>query len=287
MSLNDEHMLPAHVRNMRQMNDLLNAEDIVLAQIEEIIERMYLEASLLEEELVNDEWLERKLYEMTGAETDVEKAAKQLLLEIVMNVSDQDNVDIQNIRDFLDKWLPAHLAYKLIFLINYTQRIKEEFRFHTMAITVPTLFWNVRTLDGTWLLDGSYNLDAIRKPDDCGIGYDIGDTELQEAFSMKVNLRTSISVNEWFRLSGSSIGFTSIFWRGRVLDGTWLLDGRYDLSASLKSDSWGVSISGGDTQIEESIQCGMVTMKDLWTLNGRVNLDGTRILDAIRREEDL
>ena len=47
MSLNNSQMLPARVRNMRQMNDVLNAEDIILAEIERIIDEMYQRASLL------------------------------------------------------------------------------------------------------------------------------------------------------------------------------------------------------------------------------------------------
>lgn len=35
MSLNNSQMLPARVRNMRQMNDVLNAEDIILAELKE------------------------------------------------------------------------------------------------------------------------------------------------------------------------------------------------------------------------------------------------------------
>ena len=57
MSLNNSQMLPARVRNMRQMNDVLNAEDIILAEIERIIDEMYQRASLLHEELINEEWL--------------------------------------------------------------------------------------------------------------------------------------------------------------------------------------------------------------------------------------
>ena len=63
MSLNNSQMLPARVRNMRQMNDVLNAEDIILAEIERIIDEMYQRASLLHEELINEEWLENKLSE--------------------------------------------------------------------------------------------------------------------------------------------------------------------------------------------------------------------------------
>ena len=64
MSLNNSQMLPARVRNMRQMNDVLNAEDIILAEIERIIDEMYQRASLLHEELINEEWLENKLSEV-------------------------------------------------------------------------------------------------------------------------------------------------------------------------------------------------------------------------------
>lgn len=38
MSLNNEQMLPAKCRSMRQMNELLDSEDIILAEIERIID---------------------------------------------------------------------------------------------------------------------------------------------------------------------------------------------------------------------------------------------------------
>lgn len=59
MSLNNEHMLPAKCRSMRQMNELLDSEDIILAEIERIIDEMYERASMLHEELVNEAWLEK------------------------------------------------------------------------------------------------------------------------------------------------------------------------------------------------------------------------------------
>ena len=49
MSLNSEQMLPARVRKMRQMEDLLNVEDIILIEIERIIDEMYGAAALLHE----------------------------------------------------------------------------------------------------------------------------------------------------------------------------------------------------------------------------------------------
>ena len=75
MSLNSEQMLPARVRKMRQMEDLLNVEDIILAEIERIIDEMYGAAALLHEELVNEAWLKEKLDARTGADTTVEADA--------------------------------------------------------------------------------------------------------------------------------------------------------------------------------------------------------------------
>ena len=117
MSLNSEQMLPARVRKMRQMEDLLNVEDIILAEIERIIDEMYGAAALLHEELVNEAWLKEKLDARTGADTTVEADADKLLATITLDVSKIVGVDMKDIRVFLDKWLPAHLRYRVILLI--------------------------------------------------------------------------------------------------------------------------------------------------------------------------
>ena len=93
MSLNSEQMLPARVRKMRQMEDLLNVEDIILAEIERIIDEMYGAAALLHEELVNEAWLKEKLDARTGADTTVEADADKLLATITLDVSKIVGVD--------------------------------------------------------------------------------------------------------------------------------------------------------------------------------------------------
>lgn len=100
MSLNSESMLPKRVRTMRQMEELLNAEDLVLAELERIIDGMYREASLIQEELVNEEWLERHLLELTGSQTEVTGDAQNLMVNVQFDVSDQDALDLKSIRDF-------------------------------------------------------------------------------------------------------------------------------------------------------------------------------------------
>ena len=115
MLLNNSQMLPARVRNMRQMNDILNAEDIVLVEIERIIDEMYQRASLLHEELVNEQWLEEKLAELVNGIVYVRKRAGTLLVEISLNVRNVTADKENEVIAFVEKWLPAHLGYEIMY----------------------------------------------------------------------------------------------------------------------------------------------------------------------------
>ncbi len=114
MSLNNNQMLPARVRNMRQMKDVLDVEDIILAEIERIMDEMYQRASLLHEELVNEVWLESRLSGKTGADVSVAADAERLFVTITLDTNKVGLLDIKSIREFIEKWLPAHLAYQLV-----------------------------------------------------------------------------------------------------------------------------------------------------------------------------
>lgn len=287
MSLNNSQMLPARVRDMRQMKDVLNAEDIILAEIEQIIDEMYQRASLLHEELINEEWLENKLSERTGAGVEVIGYAEKLLTEIILNVSELQHIDMPDVRKFLDKWVPAHLMYKIILLMDYSLGIGEKFTATEMTIEFDALYWNVRRLNGTWLLDGSYNLGVGRKPDEWGISYDVGDTKIFENIGLGMDISMTTRLKEVLSDAGTMIGFDVPYWNVRRLNGTWLLDGNYDLSVLRKPDTYGLVVKLGNTGIEEMTSGDVVIKRDLWLLNGSYQLDGTRILDAIRREEEL
>ena len=155
MSLNSEQMLPARVRKMRQMEDLLNVEDIILAEIERIIDEMYGAAALLHEELVNEAWLKEKLDARTGADTTVEADADKLLATITLDVSKIVGVDMKDIRAFLDKWLPAHLRYRVILLIESGYISPEKYTVTGMALGYEAQFWPVRTFEWS-LVSGRY-----------------------------------------------------------------------------------------------------------------------------------
>lgn len=286
MSLNSEQMLPARVRKMRQMEDLLNVEDIILAEIEGIIDEMYGAAALLHEELVNEAWLKEKLDARTGADTTVEADADKLLATITLDVSKIVGVDMKDIRAFLDKWLPAHLRYRVILLIESGYISPEKYTVTGMALGYEAQFWPVRTLNGAWLLDGTYNLDAVRKADEYGLTYEIGEIELHEDFTEAVRFMTAIYQEE-NTVGTVSMGFESQFWQVPTLNGAWKLDGSVLLEILRHPHEYGQHFDFGKIENKEENDYRVRLDKDLWFLDGSQNLNGKRILDAERREEEL
>lgn len=268
MSLNNEQMLPERVRKMRQMEDLLNAEDLVLAQIERIIEEMYAQAALLHEELVNEEWLEAKLLELTGSVTEVTGDAENLLVDVLMDVSEMDDLELEDVRAFLDKWLPAHLQYRLRYLMSYAGERVESFLLYRMAICLDSLFWPVRTLDGTWLLDGEFLLDAVRKSDDCGMGYGIGETGHEETavFRLAAFLKTYLNENCLPVLAGVHIRYDDALPAGSVYQ---------------------AACDAGETTFTEDWDGGVRITRDYWFLDGTYLLNGKKLLDSMQIEEGL
>lgn len=286
MSLNSEQMLPARVRKMRQMEDLLNVEDIILAEIERIIDEMYGAAALLHEELVNEAWLKEKLDARTGADTTVEADADKLLATITLDVSKIVGVDMKDIRVFLYKWLPAHLRYRVILLIESGYISPEKYTVTGMALGYEAQFWPVRTLNGAWLLDGTYNLDAVRKADEYGLTYEIGEIELHEDFTEAARFMTAICQDE-NTVGMVSMGFESQFWQVPTLNGAWKLDGSVLLEILRHPHEYGQHFDFGKIENKEENDYRVRLDKDLWFLDGSQNLNGKRILDAERREEEL
>lgn len=286
MSLNSEQMLPARVRKMRQMEDLLNVEDIILIEIERIIDEMYGAAALLHEELVNEAWLKEKLDARTGADTTVEADGDKLLATITLDVSKIVGVDMKDIRAFLDKWLPAHLRYRVILLIESGYISPEKYTVTGMALGYEAQFWPVRTLNGAWLLDGTYNLDAVRKADEYGLTYEIGEIELHEDFTEAARFMTAICQEE-NTVGMVSMGFESQFWQVPTLNGAWKLDGSVLLEILRHPHEYGQHFDFGKIENKEENDYHVRLDKDLWFLDGSQNLNGKRILDAERREEEL
>ncbi len=164
MSLNDSHMLPERVRSMRQMNDILTVEDALLAEVWKILDVMYQREAMLHEELVNEAWLENKLSARTGADVKATGYADKLQAEIILTVNENIVLDMQDIRDFLNKWLPAHLKYKINdrMIVGIENSTLNGIKLINVCIYLKIPFLPYRSYDGTLRYDGSAHYDAKR-----------------------------------------------------------------------------------------------------------------------------
>lgn len=94
---------------------------------------------------------------------------------------------------------------------------------------------------------------------------------------------------EHISLKNVKNAFVILFWGYRALDGTWLLDGSYNLDAKRRYNAklsmehqWEI-----DCKNLESIENSTVVTKskDCWFLDGTCFLDGTKKLDSVYKEE--
>ena len=115
MSLNNNQMLPVRVRTMRQMKEVLDAEDIVLEEIEQILEDIRQRVSLLRVELINENWLEEHIIQITGGIVRVTTKEDALHVDVVISRGMLESINSEKVIQFLNKWLPAHLEYQVIY----------------------------------------------------------------------------------------------------------------------------------------------------------------------------
>lgn len=90
-----------------------------------------------------------------------------------------------------------------------------------MAIT----FWGCRVLDGTWLLDGSYRLDAVRQPFPMRIVFKGMQTWIQEYYRVFLKIHGILLWEGMIKNVRNVIHIKLPFWNIPLLDGMWQLDG--------------------------------------------------------------
>ncbi len=153
-------------------------------------------------------------------------------------------------------------------------------------------FFELRTLNGEWLLDGSVLLNQ-RVICNIGMGMAIGniDVPVEEHFLLEapsVSLRMDTDTDRVCVLSTDVHSYFRYFMY-RVLNGEWPLDGAVGLNQKVICMlDIGMQVSSVEVKSGEQIsECFSIMEKDLWYLNDTERLDGSRLLDAERREERL
>jgi len=109
MAVNGERMLPFRVRKMCQMEDLLQAEQVMLGTIEDIIEDMIYEASLLTAETVTPEYLKKLVTEVFKRESTIEEYPEELIVKIRLNINSGEPSSPLLLIEKTNIYIPAHL----------------------------------------------------------------------------------------------------------------------------------------------------------------------------------
>lgn len=153
-------------------------------------------------------------------------------------------------------------------------------------------FFELRTLNGEWLLDGSVLLNQ-RVICNMGMGLVIGNIEvpLEERLRLEAPVVSLTMETEKGQIFVRSMDVHTYFryFMYRVLNGEWLLDGAAGLNQKvICMIGIGMQVGSVEVKNEEQIsECFSIVEKDLWYLDDAERLDGSRLLDAERREERL
>lgn len=129
MPLLDENMLPKRVRTMKPMDDLLQAEEVMLELLELYIQQMLADASVNNNKPLTKEAVESIATSVSHNPAHVDEFPDELTIHIVISRNNGKMVDRETIINTLDRLLPAHLRYRVVFQlqcsvgISYTRRI--------------------------------------------------------------------------------------------------------------------------------------------------------------------
>ncbi|MCI8418840.1 MAG: DUF2313 domain-containing protein [Lachnospiraceae bacterium] len=183
----------------------------------------------------------------------------------------EGTLNVKRIKKTLDRIKQSHTMYILcewILLVLENQEL-EKVNLQGMDIQMRMPFFMFRTFNGGWLLDGSVNLCqvAICKMD---LEVIVGPVEV---------------LNENQIDFGYDLGFSLPFVPERIINDhvsfLQILDSRY--ADSLEN----ICVIFPVYEQESFEECFVTVKKNLWTLDGTEKLDGSKFLNAERREESL
>lgn len=108
MALNDKFMLPFRVRTMAQMQDLLQAEKLLLDRMQAAVKELEILGGINNNTVLTKERLEEIVELLSGCACRVDEYAEALTIHITLIAGSTDPLAIQ---DKLAPLIPAHLKY--------------------------------------------------------------------------------------------------------------------------------------------------------------------------------
>lgn len=227
----------------------------------------------------------------------------------------EGSLDLKNAKKILNSIKQSHTTYIIYDKISdvMDNRDLEHFLFARLNLRMHIPFWGCLIFDGTWNLAGRVQLYQQRRYDlRLGLKYYEGIFYELAALHTKLfdgtwNLDGSVQLDAEYHSFGLRIygkiknekkagslsaremyGFTIDFWNLLYLDGKWQLDGTVILDASRCRMKAKVKTYFAVSSQTEKIRDEPVEIRrNLWFLDGTLDMDGSRILNAMHRKEVL
>ena len=114
MSLLDNFMLPKKVREMAQMADLLQAEQLMLDRLYAVLQELLAQGGINNNTTLTKPELERICTLLTGCRCRVDEFADRLTIHICVYRNNGRPVSIRALIDGIKALIPAHLKYDIV-----------------------------------------------------------------------------------------------------------------------------------------------------------------------------
>ncbi len=208
----------------------------------------------------------------TGCKCDVYWKGSVLYVAVVSDLDESIlwNYDYNKLAAILRRRMPAHLGigfrshFKPIIIKNKTEVI-----LRNVKNSYKISFWDLRCLDGSWFLDGSYNLDAHRR------------------YGLALGMRNFYKLHNRETVESYHLDFKWIqYLQEHLMQGTIY---HFDIADSNKTQletrlGFDIKTDASELEMIENVKITSKS-KDCWFLNGEINLDGSRRLNSIYQEE--
>ncbi len=241
-------------------------------------------AKVLETKPVNIEVMRHGVARITGCDVDITDFAGPYSFALKIHMLENGNVIPYNsVREYIRKTKPSHLAAFLnwIFLVVINNMQIEQFFYPCVWLHWRIPFWDCYFLDGTRILDGSILLNAKRRYNlRIGLIF-LMDLYLNDKkwYDNKVSIEFLTSLKTDY-LDSKKEYIQNVCVAYLVSIKTSYMDKRHNQNISIKfSAAIEASENIGSTKV--------INRRNTYYLDGSVIMDGSRLLNAFYKEEEI
>lgn len=234
--------------------------------------------------------MERLVKRVTGANIDIIRNVKPYTFQVRVR-DDSLDADDRYIKNVVKEYKEAHMAFNFAFYMGVI--INKEI-FIVRSIHRLRMYWfgyYGGYLNGVYDLDGEIYLNTPWPLPMHALTIHRLKLFSKEQFFGRANIVIPVKFKEHVQLRKVTNRFIAFWWDARMLNGRFNLDGEYPLNAHFSPNFppyRGITRHRLKVRSEEKLNHASVHIKkNLWFLDGSRLLDGSKLINAYERKEEL